>query len=143
MGALQSIRAYFEVPLITVYSAQAPAIPVYVDNQEYIDCDSTSEFVLLRMNFGAISQQGVMQNFEYVRGTLILEIYSAKGTGPGRGQELAELGIYTLYDTIGHRVGDVMGNFGQIVGPTFSPLNGAPHYLTRLSVPIQGRYYRS
>lgn len=143
MGALQSIRAYFEIPLITVYSAQVPAIPVYVDNQEYIDCDSTSEFALLRMNFGSISQQGVMQNFEYVRGTLILEIYSAKGTGPGRGQELAELAIYTLYDTIGHRIDNVMGNFGQMVGPTFSPLSGAPHYLTRLSVPIQGRYYRN
>jgi hypothetical protein len=143
MGALQSIRAYFEVPLITVYSAQAPAIPVLVNNQEYIDYDSTAEFVLLRMNFGAISQQGVMQSFEYVKGTLILEIYSAQGTGPGRGQDLAELAIYTLYDTIGPRVGDVMGSIGQILGPTFAPLTGAPHHLTRLSVPIQGRYYRN
>jgi hypothetical protein len=146
MGTFQAIRAYYEVPIIAAYQALSPAIPVFVDNQEYSDCDALTEFVLLRVNFGTICQQGITQNLEYVQGNVILEVYSAKGVGPGRGQELIEVGVYTLYDigaTTGGRVGNVKGNFGVMVGPNFTALDGRPHYLTRLSIPIQARYYRN
>ena len=140
---LQAIRAFFEVPLITAYAALTPPVPVYVDNQLIVDTDATSEYVLLRFSFGLITEPTLSNSLDWHRGSLVVEVYNAKGVGPGRGQTLIQTAINTLTTintTQGTTTNNVRGATGPINGPAFFALDGAPHYLTRLSVPVQGRY---
>jgi hypothetical protein len=140
---LQAIRAFFEVPLITAYTALTPPVPVYVDNQGITTPDASTEFVVLRFSFGLITEPTLSDSLAWHRGSLVVECYSAKGIGPGRGQTLIQTAITTLTAinaTQGTPTNNVRGSTGAITGPSFFALDGTPHYLTRLSVPVQGRY---
>ena len=140
---LQAARRFYEAPLIAAYGALTPAVPVFVDNQEYDSATATSEFALLRLNFGLISEPTPTANLQRYRGSLVLEVYAAKGTGPGRGQTLIQTGIdvlTALNANQGTAVNNIRGSVGAIVGPSFFALDGRPHYLTRLSVPFEARY---
>ena len=143
MSIFQSIRAYFEAPLIAAYANLSPAIPVYVDNQEYADASADSEFCLLSLNFGATSEQALVAGYQRFRGSLVLEVYTAKGVGPGRGSELIAVGYDKLIEINNNSVpvNHVLGSIGAINGPSFSSLNKLPHFQARLSTPILGRYY--
>jgi hypothetical protein len=139
---LQSIRAFYEAPLITAYSALTPAIPVYVDNQPVPELDALSEYVLLRLSFGRITEPTLADTAIWHRGSLVVECYNAKGVGPGRGQVLIQTAI-TVFNgmnaTSSTAVNGVRGSVGGIVGPSYFALDGKPHYLTRLSIPFQAR----
>jgi hypothetical protein len=140
---LQAIRAFFEVPLITAYAALTPPVPVYVDNQTITTTDATTEFVVLSLSFGLITEPTLSNSLDWHRASLVVECYSAKGVGPGRGQTLIQTAINTLTAmnaTQGTAINNVRGSIGPITGPAFFALDGRPHYLTRLSVPVQGRY---
>lgn len=139
----QAIRARFESPLIAAYSALTPAVPVYVDNQPLVDLSATTEYVLLRLSFGTTTEPTITASLDLVRGSLVVECYSAKGVGPGRGQTLIATAVDTLTAmnaTQGTAVNNVRASVGNIVGPSFFALEGQPHYLTRISVAFQARY---
>ena len=141
---LQAIRRFFEQPVeasITTYDA---TIPVFTDNQTYVDNDAESEFVLMRVNFGPTTEQTFCGPVERIRGSLVVEIYTPKGRGPGRGQILATAIMHSLNNlprslnlTGG---GTVSGRVLELNGPTFTPLDGRPHLLTRLSGGFQAAY---
>jgi hypothetical protein len=140
---LQAIRAFFEVPLITAYAALTPPVPVYVDNQTITTPDATTEYVVLSMSFGLITEPTITNSLDWHRASLVVECFSAKGVGPGRGQTLIQTAITTLAAmnaAQGTAINNVRGSIGPITGPAFFALDGRPHYLTRLSVPVQGRY---
>lgn len=140
---LQAIRRFYEAPLITAYGALVPAVPVYVDNQPLPDTTSLSEYVLLRLSFGLTTEPTIAGSYDWHRGSLVIEVYSAKGVGPGRGQTLIQTAIDTLTAmnaTQGTAVNNVRGSIGSIVGPSFFALEGMPHYLTRISTAFQARY---
>jgi hypothetical protein len=141
---LQAIRRFFEQPVedsITTYDA---SIPVFTDNQTYVDNDAESEFVLLRVNFGPTTEQTFCSPLERIRGSVVVEIYTPKGRGPGRGQTLATAVMRSLnnlprsLDLTGG--GTVSGRVLELNGPTFTPLDGRPHLLTRLSGGFQAAY---
>jgi hypothetical protein len=140
---LQAIRAFFEVPLITAYAALTPPVPVYVDNQTITTPDATTEYVVLSLSFGLITEPTITNSLDWHRASLVVECFSAKGVGPGRGQTLIQTAINTLAGmnaAQGSATNNVRGSIGPITGPAFFALDGRPHYLTRLSVPVQGRY---
>jgi hypothetical protein len=140
---LQAIRAFFEVPLITAYAALTPPVPVYVDNQTITTPDATTEYVVLSLSFGLITEPTITNSLDWHRASLVVECFSAKGVGPGRGQTLIQTAITTLAAmnaAQGTAINNVRGSIGPITGPAFFALDGRPHYLTRLSVPVQGRY---
>lgn len=139
----QAIRARFESPLIAAYGALTPAVPVYVDNQPLVDVSALTEYVLLRLSFGTTTEPTISSSLDLARGSLVVECYSAKGVGPGRGQTLITTAVNTLTalnETQGTAVNNVRGSVGAVVGPSFFALEGQPHYLTRISVPFQARY---
>ena len=141
---LQAIRRFFEQPVedsITLYDG---SIPVFTDNQTYVDNDAESEFVLMRVNFGPTTEQTFCGPMERIRGSLVVEIYTPKGRGPGRGQTLATAVMRSLNNLPRHTntttPGVVSGGINEINGPTFTSLDGRPHQLTRLSCGFQAAY---
>jgi hypothetical protein len=137
---LQACRKVLEDAVKAGAGAVTPAVPVYVDNQEYTDNDATKEFVLVRVHFGTTSEPTLCENIENLRGSLVVEIFTPKGKGPGRGQTIATEIAKTLnkltYRTTARARARVLG----INGPSFTALDGRPHYMTRLSGPLLASY---
>jgi hypothetical protein len=141
---LQAIRRFFEQPVedgITTYDA---TIPVFTDNQIYVDNDSETEFVLMRVNFGPTTEQTFCEPMERIRGSLVVEIYTPKGRGPGQGQKIASVVTFALNNLPRFSnitlPGTVSGRINEISGPTFTPLDQRPYLLTRLSCGFQAAY---
>jgi hypothetical protein len=143
MNDLQAIRRAIEEPVETALAALIPPIPVFTDNRFYDENDATSEFCLVRVSFGLMSDPtiGVCGDIEFIRGSAVIEVYTPKGNGPGRGQQAAEVIWRTLMplNRALPAAGDLVVRTGSFSGPTFTPLQGRPHFFTRLSVPIRAK----
>ena len=141
---LQAIRRFFEQPVEAGLHGVDPTLKVFTDNQTYVDNDAESEFVLMRVNFGPTTEQTFCGPMERIRGSLVVEIYTPKGRGPGRAQEIASEVASALNSLPRHTdttTPDVVsGRINEINGPTFTSLDGRPHQLTRLSCGFQAAY---
>lgn len=143
MNDLQSIRRVVEAPIEQALSTMLPPIPVFTDNRLYDEDDATSEFCLVRLSFGLMSDPtiGICGDVEHIRASLVVEVFTPKGNGPGRGQdaataiwqELAKLNRFMA------QPGTAFVRLGPISGPSFTPLQGRPHYFTRLSAPVHAQ----
>jgi Bacteriophage related domain of unknown function len=137
---LQAVRKVLEDAVKAGAGAVTPAVPVYVDNQQYTDNDATKEFVLVRVNFGTTTEPTFCENVESLRGSLVVEIFTPKGKGPGRGQTLATEIAKQLNGLRYHAATGAKARMLEINGPSFSALDGRPHYMTRLSGPLLASY---
>jgi hypothetical protein len=85
---------------------------------------------------------GVCGDTEFIRGSLVIEVFTPKGAGPGRGQEAAQAlwqALMPLNRAIGATTG-VIARTGPVRGAAFTPLQGRPHFMTRLDMPIRARW---
>jgi hypothetical protein len=143
MNDLQSIRRVVEAPIEQALSAMLPPIPVFTDNRLYDEDDATSEFCLVRLSFGLMSGPtiGICGDVEQIRASLVVEVFTPKGNGPGRGQDAATVvwqELAKLSRALG-QPGTTFVRLGPISGPSFTPLQGRPHYFTRLSAPVHAQ----
>ena len=136
----QAVLGFYEKLVI---DALAP-LPVSVNNQFLGDNDEQDEFGYVRVNFGLTTELNVgCGPSELLRGSLVCEVYSRKGTGPGRGRTLILPAIQQLNALNGIKpvVGQaVVARITQIVGPSQTALEGRPYHLTRFSCGLQARY---
>jgi hypothetical protein len=139
---LQAIRAVIEQPIIAAFAALTPPIPVYVDNQRYTDDDADSEFALLRLQWGLMNEPSIgCGPGELLRGSLVVELFVPKGAGPGRAQAAITPVLQALAGLSGSlQPGPAVAQVGRINGPTFTPLDGRPHLMARVTAPVRGRY---
>lgn len=141
---LQKIRRAYESAVEDALAASPePTIPVYSDNSYYADRKTQKEFALVRLSFGEMHELTVGGMMERVMGTLIVEIFVAKGKGPGRAQTLAEaalIGLANLNAALQEPDAEVIARTGPISGPRLTPLQSAPHFMARLSCSIRASY---
>ena len=138
---LQIIRAAIEQPIIAAFASVSPAIPVYVENQEYGDKGSEDEFALVSLQWGLTTEPAIgCKPGELIRGVLTVELFTAKGDGPGRAQAAITPALQALRDLGGMATSGVFVSLAQIRGPSFTPLDLMPHLMTRLSVGVRARY---
>jgi hypothetical protein len=76
---------------------------------------------------------------ELLRGVLIVELFTAKGQGPGRAQELI-LPVMKALCVKALTAADAVVNVGSLRGPSFTPLDERPHLMTSLSASVRARY---
>jgi len=143
MNDLQAIRRAIEEPVELALAALIPPIPVFTDNRLYDENDATSEFCLVRVSFGLMTDTtiGICGDVEFIRGSAVIEVYTPKGNGPGRGQQAAEA-IWRALMPLNRALpaaGDLVVRTGSFSGPSFTPLQGRPHFFTRLSMPVRAR----
>jgi len=89
--SLQQVRQLFEGPVVIAMAGATPPVPIYVDNQIFTDADAAKEHAIVRVDFGLTTEETLQENHERLRGVVTVEIYTLKGRGPGRAQELATL----------------------------------------------------
>jgi hypothetical protein len=136
---LQRIRGTYERIVIDA----ANPVPVYVENQQIVELESIDEYCLVRVNFG-ITQELVIgaRAVWNIRGSLVCEIFTRKGIGPGRGFQIASPIIEALSALNGSMPTasqQVIARVGRLVGPTQAQLQDQPRHFTRFSMPIQAR----
>jgi len=137
--SLQAIRQFFES---RVAEAVAP-LQLYVDNQVFTEADSTREYALMRIDFGVVSEPVLGDSVETIQGSLVVELFTPKGEGPGRSQVLSTQVLRALNSItrVPHReAATVRGSVSQVFGPNFYALDGRPHHLSKLSCGFRATY---
>lgn len=117
----QAIRAAFESPLLSAFGTQVPPIPVYFDNITNSNSDSVDEYVTVNIQFGITNEPTLTTSVDHARGIVVLRVFTPKGKGPGRNQQLVTLAINAL-ETINATPKPPSGVYartGSIDGPSF------------------------
>ena len=141
--SFQAVRAVFEVPIMNALGALSPAVPCYVDNQAFTVPDAGQEYATINLQFGQTTSRVLTGNNENLRGSLVVECYTAKNTGPARAQEMITpvmIALNDLNSCDGYEATGAVGWVGDMTGPAFFALDDAPFYMVRLSVAISARY---
>ena len=130
----QAIRASMENPLLTAFNNLSPAVPVYFDNITAVPPNTTTEYVRVNITFGLTNEPTLTSSVDNARGALIIRVFTEKGRGPARNQELVTTAVNVL-ETINDTAKTTTGVFvkvGEINGPTFSATEESPHFVGRI-----------
>jgi len=130
----QAIRASMENPLLTAFNNLVPAVPVYFDNITAVPPNTTTEYVRVNITFGITNEPTLTSSVDNARGALIIRVFTEKGRGPARNQELVTTAVNVL-ETINETSKTTTGVFvklGEINGPSFSATEDSPHFVGRI-----------
>ena len=130
----QAIRAAIEGPLQTAFGALSPAVPVFFDGITAAPANATTEYVRVNITFGLTTEVTLTSNLDFVRGSVVIRVYSEKGKGPVRNQTLLDTAVTTL-TSLSASTRDDSGIYlrpGAINGPTFSAEEASPHFVGRI-----------
>jgi hypothetical protein len=130
----QAIRASMENPLLTAFNNLVPAVPVYFDNITAVPPNTTTEYVRVNITFGLTNEPTLTSSVDNARGALVIRLFTEKGRGPARNQELVTTAVNVL-ETINNTSKTTTGVFvkvGEINGPTFSATDESPHFVGRI-----------
>ena len=130
----QASRAAIEGPIQTAFGALSPAVPVFFDGITAAPANATTEYVRVNVSFGLTTEVTLTSNLDFVRGSLVIVVYSEKGKGPVRSQTLLDTAVTTL-TSLSASTRDDSGIYlrpGAINGPTFSATEGSPHFVGRI-----------
>jgi len=130
----QEIRAAIEAPLQTAFGALSPAVPVFFDNITAAPANTTTEYVRVNITFGVTTEVGLTSNLDFIRGSLVVRVYSEKGKGHARNYTLLNTAVTTLR-ALPASIRDDAGIYlrpGAINGPTFSAEETSPHLVGRI-----------
>ncbi len=141
--SFQAVRAVFETPVIDALAALATPVPCYVDNQAFTTPDAGEEYATIDLQWGATTSRSLSGNDENLRGSLVVECYTAKNVGPARAQEMITpvmRALNNLNSCHGYDKYGAVGWVGDMTGPAFFALSDAPFYMARLSVAVSAKY---
>jgi len=130
----QAIRASMENPLLTAFNNLSPAVPVYFDNITAVPPNTTTEYVRVNITFGITNEPTLTSSVDNARGALVIRLFTEKGRGPARNQELVTTAVNVL-ETINDTSKTTTGVFvkvGEINGPSFSATDESPHFVGRI-----------
>ncbi len=130
----QAIRASMENPLLTAFNNLSPAVPVFFDNITAVPPNTTTEYVRVNITFGLTNEPTLTSSVDNARGALVIRLFTEKGRGPARNQELVTTAVNVL-ETINDTSKTTTGVFvkvGEINGPTFSATDESPHFVGRI-----------
>lgn len=130
----QAIRASMENPLLTAFNNLSPAVPVYFDNITAVPPNTTTEYVRVNITFGLTNEPTLTSSVDNARGALVIRLFTEKGRGPARNQELVTTAVSVL-ETINDTAKTTTGVFvklGEINGPSFSATEESPHFMGRI-----------
>ena len=123
-----------ENPLLTAFNNLVPAVPVYFDNITAVPPNTTTEYVRINITFGITNEPTLTSSVDNARGALIIRVFTEKGRGPARNQELVTTAVNVL-ETINETSKTTTGVFvklGEINGPSFSATEDSPHFVGRI-----------
>jgi len=130
----QAIRAAVEGPILTAFNNLTPSVPVYFDNITAVPLNTTTEYVRINVTFGITTDPTLTTSLDNVRGAIVIRVFTEKGRGPARNQELINTAVPVLnvLNNTGKPSAGVFFRVGQINGPSFSATDQSPHFVGRI-----------
>jgi len=130
----QAIRAAVEGPILTAFNNLTPSVPVYFDNITAVPLNTTTEYVRINVTFGITTDPTLTTSLDNVRGAIVIRVFTEKGRGPARNQELINTAVTVLnvLNNTGKPSAGVFFRVGQINGPSFSATDQSPHFVGRI-----------
>ena len=141
--SFQAVRAVFEAPVIAALAGLSTPVPCYVDNQAFAEAEMLQEYATVNLQFGQVTSKVLTGNLERLRGSLVVECYTDKNTGPARAQEMITpvmKALNELNSCSGYKTTGAVGWVGDMTGPAFFALDESPFYMVRLSVAVTAKY---
>ena len=141
--SFQAVRAVFETPVINALAGLTTPVPCYVDNQGFSEAEMLEEYATVNLQFGATTSKTLRVNLEELRGSLVVECFTPKNSGPARAQQMITPVMQALNDInncCGANESGATGFVGDMTGPSFVALDDAPFYMVRLSVAFSAQY---
>ena len=92
------------------------------------------KYVRVNITFGLTNEPTLTSSVDNARGALVIRIFTEKGRGPARNQELVTTAVNVL-ETINDTSKTTTGVFvkvGEINGPSFSATDESPHFVGRI-----------
>jgi len=133
----QGIRAKFEAPIKTAYTALTPVVPVFFDNFGDVTSDANSEFVYVNVQFGLTTQASLTGQFDQIQGIVTIRAFAEKDKGPARSQTLINT-AFTSLQTINNTSQPTSGIYvrtREITGPTFA--DDRPFFISTIETNFQ------
>ena len=130
----QAIRAAVEQPLLTAFNGLSPAVPVYFDNITAAPKNATTEYVRVNITFGITNEPTLTSSFDFARGSIVIRVFTEKGRGPARNQELINAAVDVL-ETLNNTAKTNSGVFfrvSELRGPDFVSDKESPHFIGRI-----------
>jgi hypothetical protein len=133
----QAIRAAAENPLLNAFGALVPAVPVYFDNITAVPPNTTTEYVRVNITFGITNEPTLTSSVDNARGAIVIRIFTEKGRGPARNQTLVTTAVNVLeiLNNTAKTTTGVYFRVGEITGPSFSPTDESPMFVSRIEAP--------
>lgn len=130
----QAVRAAIESPLQNAFKVLSPAVPVFFDNITAAPANATTEYIKVSIEFGLTTEQSLESNLDRIRGSIVIRVYTEKGKGPARNQNLIDTAVTTLLglSTSTRASTGVYLRPGAINGPTLSTTEASPHLVGRI-----------
>ena len=141
--SFQAVRAVFETPVINALAALSPTVKCYVENQAFSEAEMLGEYATVSLQWGDTTSRALSGNYENLRGSLVVECYTPKNTGPARAQDMITpvmKALNALNSCNGYEAEGAVGWVGDMTGPAFFALNDTPFFMARLSVAISAKY---
>ena len=133
----QGIRAKFEAPIKTAYTALTPVVPVFFDNFGDVTSDANSEFVYVNVQFGLTTQASLTGQFDQIQGIVTIRAFAEKDKGPARSQTLINT-AFTAIETInntGQPTSGIHVRTGEVTGPSFE--DDRPFFVSTIETNFQ------
>ena len=123
-----------ENPLLSAFNSLTPAVPVYFDNITAVPPNTTTEYVRVNITFGITNEPTLTTSVDNARGALVIRVFTEKGRGPARNQELitTAVGVLETLNNTAKTNSGVYVRVGEINGPTFSVTEASPHFVGRI-----------
>ncbi len=134
----QAIRAAIESPLQGAFGSLSPAVPVFFDGITAAPANATTEYIRVNITFGLTTEVTLTSNLDFIRGSVVIRVYSEKGKGPARNQTLLNTAVNTLTG-LAASTRDDSGIYlrpGSVNGPIFSAEEASPHLVGRIDAPF-------
>ena len=134
--SLQAIRWVFEKPILDAMAALSPAVPVLLDNSAIVENDALTEYAVLRIDFGRVTEDALQIPLERIRGSITFGAYTEKNKGPGRNQIICTAALRALNEVGVCGCRPKCGAWGRTLsmsGPNFFSLDDRPYFFGSLN----------
>lgn len=141
--SLQAIRWVFEKPVIDAMAALSPSVPLILDNSAIVENDALTEYAVLRIDFGKVTEDALQIPLERIRGSITFGAYTEKNKGPGRNQVVCTAALRALnyVGVCGCR--PKCGAWGRtlnMTGPNFFSLDNRPYFYGTINCGFDAQY---
>ena len=130
----QEVRRVFEAPVSDALADLDVPVTLFVDNQPFVDADAAEEYAVMRLDFGQANISALQSNIEFLRGSLVVEVFCPKNRGPGRAQVVIQAVIEALLriGTCGPKpTTGAYGRLNELTGPSFYAMDNKPFFSAR------------